>query len=218
MSVTDPNDSVHKRRRLPQQSRSRRRVEMLLDATAQLVVEGGVESVSTRAIAERAGIPVASLYQYFSDKDAILLALVERDIAEMDQQVADDIAQLETLSMPSIVETTMRAFVKVYHRRPAFVMIWLRGRTNEAIRDFGREHNRRVARDLFELSAGLGLLVDRATPMQAELAVEMGDRLFQLAFENEMDGDKAMIEEAIFVVTCYIKQYANEAGLEGVPA
>ena len=81
-------------------------------------------------MAAAAGVPVASLYQYFADKDSILLALVERDVAEMDAQVAEDLGELPMLSVRSMVETTMRAFVKVYHRRPSFVVILFRGRTN----------------------------------------------------------------------------------------
>ena len=69
-------------RRAPVQQRSRVRVEAMLDAAAALVVERGVEGLGTRAIAEAAGLPVASIYQYFADKDAILLALVERDTSE----------------------------------------------------------------------------------------------------------------------------------------
>ena len=76
---------------MPQQVRSRDRVERILEVTGELVVAGGVESVTTRAIAAAAGIPVASLYQYFADKESILLALVERDLAEMDAQVAEDL-------------------------------------------------------------------------------------------------------------------------------
>jgi AcrR family transcriptional regulator len=203
---------------MPQQSRSRQRVERLLDATAQLVVTGGVESLSTRGIAEAAEIPVASLYQYFSDKDAILLALVERDIEEMDAQVAADVGALEVVSLPGIVEATMHAFVKVYLRRPAFVMIWLRGRTNQAIRDYGREHNRRVAQDLFGLASAAGMLSPETTVLQAELAVEMGDRLFQLAFEEDLTGDPRILTEAVLVVKSYIDQYSTEIGRIGIPA
>jgi len=64
------------KRRVPQQVRSRGRVERVLEVTGDLVVAGGVETVNTRVIAAAAGIPVASLYQYFADKDEILLALV----------------------------------------------------------------------------------------------------------------------------------------------
>ena len=94
---------------MPQQTRSIERVERILDAAASLVVERGVERLSTRAVATAAGVPVATLYQYFADKDEILLALVERDVAEMDAQVAADLGALDVLSVRTVVETTMRA-------------------------------------------------------------------------------------------------------------
>ncbi len=204
------------KRRVPRQERSRRRVEGLLDAAARLVVEHGVEAVTTRGIAEAAGAPVASLYQYFSDKEDVMLALAQRDMDEMDAQVADDLAAIEELSVATLVRTTMRAFVSVYHRRPAFVEIYLRGRTNLAVHRFGREHNARIAETLraFALEAGLAR-ADLPVPA-ALLAVEVGDRVFQLAFEDSLDGDEAMVEEGIALVTAYLERYATPAGLAGV--
>ena len=97
-------------RRVPQQSRSRDRVARLLDAASSLVVEEGVEDLGTRGIAAAAGVPVASLYQYFADKDDILLALVERDIEEMDERVASAVGGLDPVTVPAIVRcTTPRA-------------------------------------------------------------------------------------------------------------
>ena len=115
------------KRRVPRQERSRRRVEDLLDGAARLVVERGVEVVTTRDIAEAAGAPVASLYQYFGDKEAVLLALAGRDMEEMDAQVATDLAALPVLSVSTVVSSAMSSFVAVYRRRPAFVEIYLRG-------------------------------------------------------------------------------------------
>ncbi len=208
----DPDDVVIRPRRVPQQARSRERVERILDAAAELVVTGGVEALSTRAIAERAAVPVASLYQYFADKDEILLALVERDIADMDQQVAADVAALAPLTIPAVVESVMRAYVTVYRRRPAFVVIWLRGRTNQAIRHAGRDHNRRLAAELFSYARDAGLLNDAVRPQHAELAVEIGDRLLQLAFENDLSGDEELLGEGVAMVTAYLTRYADPAG------
>jgi AcrR family transcriptional regulator len=203
-------------RRVPQQERSRKRVEAILDAAARIVVAEGVDAVGTRSIADLAGVPVASLYQYFADKDDILLALVERDIAEMDQRVAERVGALERISLESLVQATIAAFTEVYAERPAFVMIYLRGRTNQAIRDYGREHNRKVAAMLFGFAADLGLTVPEVTVLIAELAVEMGDRLFQLAYEETLQGDPAIINEAVIVITTYLERYATPAGLTGV--
>ncbi|HET7534642.1 MAG TPA: TetR/AcrR family transcriptional regulator [Nocardioidaceae bacterium] len=212
------NDRPAGKRRVPQQSRSIERVERILDAAAELVVAEGVDALTTRAVADLAEVPVASLYQYFADKDEILLALVERDVAEMDAQVAADLARLEVLSVASIVETTMRAFVKVYLRRPAFVVIWLRGRTNTAINEFCRAHNKRVAADLFRLARDAGLVRPGTKKVHAELAVEVGDRVFQLAFETRMRGDKVLVSEGVELVRSYLERHASQAGIEGVPA
>jgi AcrR family transcriptional regulator len=213
-----PNEPNAPRRRVPQQVRSRDRFERILEATAQLVVSGGVESVSTRAIAGAADVPVASLYQYFADKESVLLALVERDLSELEARVEGDLARLTRLDVRAIVETTIRAFVAVYRRRPALVMIWLRGRTNPEIDGFCREHIRRMARDLFEVARRAGMVVEDSTGLFAELAFQVTDRLFQVAFEHSFEGDAVVIEETIALVTSYLETHATPAGIEGVDA
>lgn len=176
------------------------------------MVSEGIDGLTTRSIAERATLPVASLYQYFSDKEAVLLALCERDMAEMDDQVAHDLitaAEQGAVTLAVLVETSMRSFVSVYHRRPAFMQIWMRGRTNSAIYDYGRHHNKRIATNLLAFADDAGLIApgnfdaDQLRTI-ADLAVELGDRAFQLAFEHDPQGDPFLIEQAIEVVTAYL--------------
>jgi AcrR family transcriptional regulator len=198
------------------QRRSRERVQRILDAASDLIVERGVTALGTRTIAERAGVPVASLYQYFSDKDEILLALVERDTAEMDAAVAAAVGALETISVRTTVNATMRAFVTIYHHRPAFVVIWWRGRTNPAVHDFCRAHNKQIATGLFTFAQDTGLVRPDADQQIVELAVEVGDRVFQLAFEHDLRGDQRIITEGIELVTGYLERYATPAGITGI--
>jgi len=218
MASVTPNESVVVKRRVPTQLRSRKRVERILDASSRIVVERGVDALTTRAVSDLAEVPVASIYQYFADKDAILLALVERDTEEMDEQVRADLGRLELLSLQTIVETTMRAYVAVYHRRPSFVEIWLRGRTNAAVRDYGRRHNERTAAEVLEFASAAGLTRPDTPMAAAVLAVEIGDRVFQLAFEKDLRGDEFLIEEGIALVTAYLRGYATKAGIDGVRA
>src|SRR3954462_499024 len=65
-------------RKLPTQARSRARVEAILKAAGALLGELGYDAVTTNLIAERAGVPVGSIYQFFETKDDIIVALVER--------------------------------------------------------------------------------------------------------------------------------------------
>ena len=147
----------------------------------------------------------------------MLLALAERDMAEMDEQVMTDLGAVEeVLSIASLTRSVMESFVRVYHRRPAFVVIYLRGRSNAAVNRFGREHNRRVAAMLREFAVDAGLAQPDLSVAVAELAVEVGDRVFQLAFEHSLAGDRFLVEQGIAMVTGHLERYATPAGLAGV--
>lgn len=70
-------------RKSPRQSRSAVTVTAILDATARILVERGYAATSTNAVAERAGVSVGSLYQYFPNKDALIAALHARHADQM---------------------------------------------------------------------------------------------------------------------------------------
>lgn len=202
-------------RRVPQQSRSRDRVERILEVTNELVLAEGVETITTRSIAAAAGIPVASFYQYFTDKDQVLVALVNRYLADRDRLLAANLAAVEELTVRTLVRATMHAMVDTYRMHPALVMIFLRGRAVPAIRDFTRDYNLALAQQLFERARGVGMTLEDATGLHAELAIEICDRLFQIAFDRASGGDEQIIEEAITMVTAYLETHSTEGGPDG---
>ncbi|WOK17158.1 helix-turn-helix domain-containing protein [Rhodopseudomonas sp. BAL398] len=65
-------------RKIPRQARSRATVEVILDATALLLVDEGFEQTTTNRIAERAGVSIGSLYQYFPNREAVVGAVAQR--------------------------------------------------------------------------------------------------------------------------------------------
>jgi len=70
-------------RKSPRQSRSQATVDAILDATARVLVERGHAATNTNLVAERAGVSVGSLYQYFPNKLALINALRARHSREM---------------------------------------------------------------------------------------------------------------------------------------
>jgi AcrR family transcriptional regulator len=68
------------KRRIPRQARSGETVALILEATAQVLEAGGLPAFTTNAVAERAGVSIGTLYQYFADKNALLLALARQQI------------------------------------------------------------------------------------------------------------------------------------------
>ncbi|MFJ2703563.1 TetR/AcrR family transcriptional regulator [Streptomyces sp. NPDC087428] len=65
-------------RRQPQQARSRARVEAILAAADRILSQEGYEALTMRRIAEEAGTPVGSIYQFYADKSAVVDALGQR--------------------------------------------------------------------------------------------------------------------------------------------
>ena len=68
-------------RRRPKQARSRATWEAIVEAAAQVLERRGAEGFNTNAVAERAGVSIGTLYQYFADKQALLLAAARREVA-----------------------------------------------------------------------------------------------------------------------------------------
>lgn len=66
----------------PTQKRSRVTFEIIIEATAYLIGEIGLSEITTNKIADRAGVNINSVYQYFLDKNAIIHLLTERIIEE----------------------------------------------------------------------------------------------------------------------------------------
>jgi AcrR family transcriptional regulator len=100
--------AIEIKRRIPRQARAGETVALILEATAQVLEAGGLPAFTTNAVAERAGVSIGTLYQYFADKNAILLALVRQ---QMTAGLAEVGRALQGENDPS-VEGRVRAMVR----------------------------------------------------------------------------------------------------------
>jgi AcrR family transcriptional regulator len=107
-------------RRKPSQRRSQVTVTAILDAAARVFEERGFEAGTTNHVAERAGVSIGSLYEYFPNKDAIVAAVVER---ELERERANLLAILAPAETDDGLAAQLRAFVdallELHARRPA---------------------------------------------------------------------------------------------------
>ena len=65
-------------RKRPRQERGRATVEAILQAATYILIKSGWEALNTNAVAERAGVNISSLYQYFPNKESIVSELRNR--------------------------------------------------------------------------------------------------------------------------------------------
>ena len=113
-----PSTTAINPRKLPRQARSAATVETILEAAARILESDGLERFNTNVVAEKAGVSVGSLYQYFPGKDALLAALLRakrQHLAAALQQVAADSANL---TLADALDAFISVALQSYLERP----------------------------------------------------------------------------------------------------
>jgi len=105
----------------PRQERSRATVDSILQAAAQILGRDGPDHLSTNRIAARAGVAVASVYQYFPNKEAIVNALFQMQLSEERAEVASRSAGLEGQPLAEAIRVGVRSTIAVHATKPKLV-------------------------------------------------------------------------------------------------
>jgi AcrR family transcriptional regulator len=93
-------------------------VEVILEATAQVLVERGFEGASTNRIARRAGVSIGSLYQYFPNKEALVSALIERHLAESVALLPRELKETADLPLRAAVRLAIDFGIAAHRANP----------------------------------------------------------------------------------------------------
>ena len=122
-------------RRQPLQARARQRVDRILAVTLELLEELDADALTTGAIAERAKIPIGSVYHYFPSKEAVLAELAERKFRAVDANLAALLGrELAHRPWREAVERALDGVVGAFRSDPSYVTIWRAIRGSSAFR------------------------------------------------------------------------------------
>ena len=113
-----PRKSVLKPRKMPGQARAQETVGVILEASARILESDGLRGFNTNAIAANAGVSVGSLYQYFPNKEAIVLALIGGYEEGLHNAVVEAIQAGRGQELKRRLRLLVRALVTVHYRRP----------------------------------------------------------------------------------------------------
>ena len=132
-----------KPRKHASQDRSRATVDALIEATARILVAEGFDKASTNRIAEKAGVSVGSLYQYFPGKEALVAAVMERHNRELMQVVRGTLAEVAALPLEQAARKLVAAAIEAHRIDPKLHRVLAeqipRTRKLENIEAFNRE-------------------------------------------------------------------------------
>jgi AcrR family transcriptional regulator len=88
---------------MPEQDRSRATVEAIVEAAAHILVKHGYDAFTTNRVAEKAGVSIGSLYQYFPNKDSLLAELMRRHVIEIERGVEEMAAHARTAPLSDVI-------------------------------------------------------------------------------------------------------------------
>ncbi|MFF3564183.1 TetR family transcriptional regulator [Streptomyces sp. NPDC002574] len=208
-------------RRVPVQQRSAERLARILDVAAAVLDEGGYEALSTRAVAARAGVPIGSVYRFFSNKRAMADALARRNL---EKYLAGVTARLDAAGSGATATATATAtgpdagagdwrrlidvvvdhYVAMRRTVPGFALVSFAGPAPGAAAN--DEANHQLADGLRSLLAGrLGAAGDQERLRTAfVVGVEAADALLKLAFRADPEGDAVLIAETKELLRAYL--------------
>nr|WP_241013677.1 TetR/AcrR family transcriptional regulator [Pandoraea nosoerga] len=98
-------------RKTPQQARSRVTIDAIFDAALQVFLLDGGRQLTTTRVAERAGVSVGTLYQYFQNKQVLLYAVLERHVERIVETVETTCLAAHGQPLETMARELARAYV-----------------------------------------------------------------------------------------------------------
>jgi AcrR family transcriptional regulator len=106
-------------RKRPRQDRAKATVDSILEATARVLVKLGFDGLTTNAVAAAAGVSIGSLYQYFPNKEALVSALLEQHIEQMNTVVLAELTRVAKLPLAEAARCVVELTIKAHAVDPA---------------------------------------------------------------------------------------------------
>lgn len=200
-------------RRKPSQERSRDRVERILDATSTLLNGTSADKITTAAIAETAGVPIGSVYQYFPNKLAVLAELARRVMEEVDLKTASLIAEdFGVLPWDQAIDRAIDATMEGYAAQPGYLQLLLSIRPTPEFRAITDESNERVAAMLAFHPALQAVIPPDRIQLVTRAAIQAANSLQDWALsEDDPELRNRIIVEMKTLLKGYLAVYMDES-------
>ncbi|MCW1823696.1 MULTISPECIES: TetR/AcrR family transcriptional regulator [Mycolicibacterium] len=197
-------------RKRPVQERSRTMVEHILRTAAEVVVEVGYEAVvgSPTLLLERSGISRGSFYAFFETPERVLDELsyqkIQQSIAGIDSALRGRSGEDWTEIIDALV-----GYYTTEHRIPLIRELWVRQNLTSRVRELDNIAIGEIAAmTLAQFRKHAPLFAD-LSELQCRVAIHTLERLCQLAFSEDPNGDPAIIEESRVILVEYFAAYAE---------
>jgi len=198
------------KRRIPRQARARDTVETIFEAVARILRRDGLSALNTNHIAETAGVSVGTLYGYFPNKQAILVAMARRELEKTEASIRTAIAR--SASRTEAARAAIRALIRGFGgqnslRRDLLEAMVVNGHYAELARpaaNFARLMLKAAPGQFANLSIGL------TEPQAFVLTRALVGVIRAAVFENSTwMGTDALEDELVRLAQSYVRSIAS---------
>jgi AcrR family transcriptional regulator len=193
-------------RRLPVQARSEARIQRILDATASIIAEHGLERVTTTLVAGDAGMSVGALYRYYPDRQGLILALARRNLDHYLHRFEAALRRDDVRTWADALDCAIDTFLYLHAHEVGFTRLRFGGWIEKQILGEPTGTNDSLAEsfaDLFVEQFGVRRSSDLVFHIQ--VASDIADALLTRAFAVDPAGDERLIEEARGMLHAYLQ-------------
>jgi AcrR family transcriptional regulator len=177
----------------------------MLDACAELVDEVGYDGLTTTLLAERAGVAIGSVYQFFPDKRAIVQALTLRNLETYLDRLGRRLAAEDLTHWWDAVDAAIDEYIGLHRSVPGFRTLHFGDVVDLYLLDDERDNNGVIADHLARLlAAQYDLPPGRPLAFSMTIAVEVADALIKMAFRGSPEGDPEVLAEAKRMIREYL--------------
>ena len=149
--------NVTQARRTPVQARALKRRDQILDTTAELLEQVGVDDLTTILIAKSLAISVGSLYHYFPNKIAILYALSQRWLTEITLALDDIETKLVELeNLHDFTDHCTDRLLQVYRRQKGILHLVQAMFTIPQLREMDEAHDQLMVQRFGQMFVRMG--------------------------------------------------------------
>jgi len=202
-------------RREPQQERSRARVRQILLSADEVLSAEGFEALTVRRIAQAAGVPVGSIYQFFPDKAAVIDALAVSYLDDFGAAIEELTAAAQAEAWDDPVQILVDAFAQMYRARPGYVALWSGRHLSPRLALADEANNAAIADGVRRVLIAQAELPD-GEPLAriSRISVVVADALLQFAFRAGPTGDEFVLDELKTLLRLYLADVTRRMAAE----
>ena len=190
----------------PVQARSLKRIEAACEAAEKLLVELGPDKTSIPEIAAAAGVPRATIYQYFPDRYALFASLAETQFRRITEQVDQALTETGKIGWRGLVSVGVDAAAAFYNANEVAAILLLLGPFGSADRAAHVEKDKVLAGH-FRTRLGLGESISASEPDRIELAIQIAFACLRYGYIHDGIISPEISAEASRAATAYIEPF-----------